>query len=142
MAGANAVYGSGMLELGMTFSMEQLVIDNEMITMFKKAMEGVEVSDETIRVDAIKEIGASGDFIAHPSTIENIDIQSKPTIFNRGMLGEWRAAGSKNVVEVAHEVVVDVMENYQVLPIPDDVLKEMEKIVKRSDEDYKKQKAN
>ncbi len=37
LAGANTLYGAGMLELGMTFSMEQLVIDNDIIKMTKKA---------------------------------------------------------------------------------------------------------
>ncbi len=36
LAGANTLYGAGMLELGMTFSMEQLVIDNDIIKMTKK----------------------------------------------------------------------------------------------------------
>ena len=40
LAGANSIYGSGMLELGQTFSMEQLVIDNDIIAMNFKAMEG------------------------------------------------------------------------------------------------------
>lgn len=138
MSGANAVYGSGMLELGMTFSMEQLVIDNEMITMFKKFMQGVVINDETINVEAIKEMGAGRDFIGHISTLENMDIQSKTTIFNRDMLGDWRSAGSKNVVEVAHEVVVDVMKNHKVLAIPENKLKAMEAVVKKADADFKK----
>ena len=40
LAGANTIYGAGMLELGMTFSMEQLVIDNDIFSMVKKAMAG------------------------------------------------------------------------------------------------------
>ena len=138
MSGANAVYGSGMLELGMTFSMEQLVIDNEMIGMFKKIMEGVVINDETISVEAIKEVGAANDFIGHHNTIDNMNIQSKPTIFNRDMLGDWRRAGGKNVVEVAHEVVEDVMKNYKVLPIPDDILKAMEAVVREADKEFMK----
>ena len=43
-----------MLELGMTFSMEQMVIDNDIIRMERKVMEGVPVTDETLAVDAIK----------------------------------------------------------------------------------------
>lgn len=138
MSGANAVYGSGMLELGMTFSMEQLVIDNEMIRMFKKAMEGIVISDETIALDAIKEIGSGNDFIGHASTMENMDIQSKPSVFDRYMLGDWRKAGCLNVVEVAHKVVEDVMNNHKVLEIPQDRLKAMEAVVNKADKDYLK----
>ena len=50
-----------MLELGMTFSLEQLVIDNDIISMIKKAMEGVVVDDETLAIDAIKYIGVGNE---------------------------------------------------------------------------------
>lgn len=136
MSGANTVYGSGMLELGMTFCMEQLVIDNEIIRMIKKTMEGVSIDESTILESAIKEVGAGNDFIGHMSTIENMGVQSVPTIFDRNMLGDWKAAGSKDIVDVAHEVVLDVMSNHVVTPIPEDKLKVMDAIVKKADEAY------
>lgn len=120
-----------MVELGMTFSMEQLVIDNEIIRMFKKTMEGVRIDDQTLDVENIKEGGVGCDFIGNETTLMNIDIQSKPTIFDRDMLGQWMASGSKNIVEVAHAVVEDVMANYKVLPIPEDRLKAMDAVMDR-----------
>lgn len=136
MAGANTIYGSGMLELGQTFSMEQLVIDNDIIAMEKKAMEGVPLSEETLAVDAIKEIGIGNDFLAHPSTMNNIDLASDPQIFDRYMIGDWKAAGSKAAVDVAHEIVLDVMQNHVVAPIPEDKLKVMREIVKKADDAF------
>jgi len=127
-----------MVELGMTFSMEQLVIDNDMISMFKKAMEGVVINDKTLAIDSIKEVGAGNDFIGQPTTMEYMGIQSKPLLFNREMLGDWRAAGSKDVVEVAHAIVKDVIKSHKVLEIPADRLKAMEAVVKKADEEYAK----
>lgn len=120
-----------MVELGMTFSMEQLVIDNEIIRMFKKTMEGVRIDDQTLDVENIKAGGVGCDFIGNETTLMNIDIQSKPTIFDRDMLGQWMSSGSKNIVEVAHMVVEDVMANYKVLPIPEDRLKAMDAVMDR-----------
>jgi trimethylamine--corrinoid protein Co-methyltransferase len=140
LAGANTIYGAGVLELGQTFSMEQLVIDNDIIEMEKKAMEGVVVNDETLAVDAIKEIGVGNDFLAHPSTMENIDLASDPMIFDRYMLGEWTSNGAKSAVDVAHEIVVDVMKNHVVKPIPEDRLKVMKEIVQKADDAFKKRK--
>jgi trimethylamine--corrinoid protein Co-methyltransferase len=136
MAGANSIYGSGMLELGQTFSMEQLVIDNDIIAMERKAMEGVVVNDETLAVDVTKEIGVGKDFIGHPTTMANIDLASDPTVFNRDMIGDWRAAGSKSCVDVAHEIVVDVLKNHKVLPIPEDKLAKIKAIVEQADKDF------
>jgi trimethylamine--corrinoid protein Co-methyltransferase len=140
MAGANTIYGSGMLELGQTFSMEQLVIDNDIIAMEKKAMEGVPICEETLAIDAIKQIGVGNDFLAHPSTMNNIDLASDPMLFDRYMIGDWKAAGSKSAVDVAHDIVLDVMKNHIVAPIPEDVLKVMKTIVKKADDEFNKNK--
>ena len=134
------IYGGGMLELGQTYSLEQQVIDNDIIMMERKFMEGVPVTDETLAVDAIKFIGIGNDFIAHPSTMEQIDLASDPEIFDRTMLGEWRANGKKDAVDRAHEKVVDILANHIVTPVPDDVMAAWEKIVKEADEVFLKNK--
>ena len=134
------IYGGGMLELGQTFSLEQQVIDNDIIMMERKFMEGVPVTDETLAVDAIKFIGIGNDFIAHPSTMEQIDLASDPEIFDRTRLGEWRANGKKDAVDRAHEKVVDILANHIVTPVPDDVMAAWEKIAKEADEVFLKNK--
>jgi trimethylamine--corrinoid protein Co-methyltransferase len=136
MAGANTIYGSGMLELGMTFSLEQLVIDNDIIAMERKAMEGVLINDETLAVAAIKEIGVGNDFIGHRSTMDNIDLASDPLLFDRYMIGDWRSAGSKAAVDVAHEIVVDILKNHHVEPIPADKAKAMEAVIEEADKAF------
>lgn len=134
------IYGGGMLELGQTYSLEQQVIDNDIIMMERKFMEGIPVTDETLAVDAIKFIGIGNDFIAHPSTMEQIDLASDPEIFDRTMLGEWRANGKKDAVDRAHEKVVDILANHIVTPVPDDVMAAWEKIAKEADEVFLKNK--
>lgn len=137
LAGANTLYGAGMLELGMTFSMEQLVFDNDMISMTKKAMQGIPVSEETLAVEAIQQVGIGNNFLAHKTTRKNIDLPSNPMLINRLMYGDWAAAGSKDLATVAHEKVVDVMKNHEVMPIDADLLKDMKAIVDRADKAFR-----
>lgn len=136
LAGVNMIYGSGMLELGQTFSLEQMIIDNDIIMMERKLMEGVPVNDVTLAVEATKEIGVGNDFISHPSTMEEIDLASDPRVFDRRMLGEWRADGKKDVVDVAHEIVVDILANREVKPLEADVKAAWDKICKAADQAY------
>lgn len=140
MSGANTIYGAGMLELGQTFSFEQLVIDNDIIAMIKKVMEGVPVTSETLAVDAIKEVGVGRDFLGHMTTMEHFEDASSPAVFDRNMLGDWRNAGSKSAVEKAHETVEYVFANHAVKPIPEDILAAMKAIVDKADEDFKNRK--
>jgi trimethylamine--corrinoid protein Co-methyltransferase len=137
LAGANTLYGAGMLELGMTFSMEQLVFDNDMISMTKKAMQGIPVSEETLAVEAIQQVGIGNNFLAHKTTRKNIDLPSNPMLINRLMYGDWKAAGSKDLATVAHEKVVDVMKNHEVMPIDADLLKDMKAIVDKADKAFR-----
>ena len=83
LAGANIIYGLGMLEMGMTISYSQLLMDAEMAEMMLFSMDGIVVNDETLSVDVIKEVGPRSDFLAHMNTFENMYIQSKPKLIDR-----------------------------------------------------------
>jgi trimethylamine--corrinoid protein Co-methyltransferase len=137
LAGANSLYGGGMLELGMTFSMEQFVFDNDMVTMAKKAMRGIPVNEETMAVEAIQKVGIGNNFLAHKETRNNIDVVSAPDIFDRDMFGDWEAAGSKDIATVAHEKFVDIMKNHEVKAIDADLLKDMQAVVDKADADFR-----
>ena len=136
LSGAKTIYGPGMLELGMSFSLEQFVIDNDYIPMVEKAAKGISVTEETLAVEAILKVGAGNNFLAHKTTRNNMGIQSNPNLINRDMIGDWEHAGSKGIVDSAHEVVVDVLKNHEVKPIDADILKDMETIVEKADKNF------
>ena len=83
MAGANLIYGGGILESGTVMSLGQLVIDADLIRMNQKAFEGIEVSEETIALDVIREVGIRGNFIGEEHTLDHYQEQSKPELFQR-----------------------------------------------------------
>lgn len=127
------IYGAGMLELGMTFSLEQLVMDNDFIGMIMKSRDGIPVTEDTLAYKAIKDTGFGGHFLSHKTTLKNINLPSHPSIMNRQMFGDWQRAGSKDLANVAHDKVVDILQNYQVKPIDADILKDMKAIVSKVD---------
>ncbi len=136
-SGCNTLYGAGMLELGMTFSLEQLVFDNDMISMAKSAMRGVPVTEETLGIDSIQKVGIGNNFLAHKETRNNISIVSDPTLINRDMFGDWEAAGSKDLATVAHEKVVDVLKNHEVIPVDADLMADMKAVMDKADADFR-----
>ena len=52
LAGANVIYGLGMLEMGITFDLAQLVWDHEIAEMILHSLKGVPVNDTTLAVAA------------------------------------------------------------------------------------------
>lgn len=118
-----------MLELGMSFSLEQLVIDNDIIGMMKYADRGMEVKDSTLSFDVIKDVGIGGDYIANMDTIMGIDLPSNPDLFDRTMLDEWTRNGSKTIEGEAHEKVVDILKNHECTPVDKNICKQLDAII-------------
>ena len=101
LSGCNVIYGLGMLEMGITFDLAQLVLDNEVAGLIKTAVNGMVVNDETLSVDLIKEIGPFKDYLAHDSTFDNMHSISSPKLINR----QDRLAGKVAAAVVAGERV-------------------------------------
>ena len=132
LSGANNVFGSGLLELGMSFSLEQLVLRNEMISMERRVLKGIEVDERTLSVEAIKEAGVGGDFMARPETIVSLSDSSKAELFNKSMYDEWQADG-RDALERAHAKVLDILENHRCVPIDADARAELDRIIGSAD---------
>lgn len=140
LAGCSIIYGFGSLELGSTFSAEQLVIDNEIIKMEKILVKGIRVDDETLSVDDIIKVGATGDFLAIPKTMEGVGKFSHSNLFDRSLIEAWKSKGSKDVVDRAHEIVEDILENHIIPPYSDKILAQMQEIMDKADQDALKLK--
>jgi trimethylamine--corrinoid protein Co-methyltransferase len=136
MVGANAIYGLGLQEGGMTMDAAQLVFDNEVARMVRFVTGGIPINDETLSVDAIKEIGSSKDFLMHPSTLKYVRSQSKPEIIDRKNRSKWEADGSKDAAERATEKARWIIENHEVKsPISKEARSEIEKILASAEKD-------
>lgn len=133
MAGANLIYGLGMIEMGMTIDYGQMVMDNEFARMIKYLVQGIPVNDETLAVDVIKEIGVGKDFLSHESTYKHMRTQSQPKLIDRRMREDWQAAGATDIYQRALEEARYILENHKPDPLPDDVLAAIRSIVEEAE---------
>jgi trimethylamine--corrinoid protein Co-methyltransferase len=135
LAGANLIYGLGMIEMGMTIDFGQLVMDNEFAKMIKFLLRGIPVNDETLAVDVIREIGIGKNFLSHDATFKHMRSQSQPNLIDRSMRDEWEASGSKSIYEKASEEARHILETHKPEPLPDDVLATLRSIVVEAEEE-------
>jgi trimethylamine--corrinoid protein Co-methyltransferase len=136
MVGASAIYGLGLQESGMTMDAAQLVFDNEVARMVRFVIGGIPINDETLSVDAIKEIGPFKDFLMHPSTLKYARSQSKPEVIDRRNRTKWEADGSKDAAEKSSEKARWIIENHEIkTPISEEAQKEIKEIIKRAEKD-------
>jgi trimethylamine---corrinoid protein Co-methyltransferase len=129
LAGANLIYGLGMIESGMTFDFGQLVMDDEFAAMIKMCVGGIPVRDETLAVDVIGEVGPFSDFLSHEHTMAHMRAQSQPELIDRRVREEWTAAGSTTLHERALAKARRILDTHVPDPLPDGVAGELAAII-------------
>jgi len=135
LAGANVIYGLGMLEMGITFDLTQLVLDHEFARMMLHSLQGIPVNDETLSVDIIKEMGIGKDYLSHETTFKYMKSQSQAQLIDRRMREDWEAAGSPDIYKRAHDKMIEILETYEPPPLPDDVRTTVRSIVEAAEKE-------
>ncbi len=69
-------------------SFEKMVIDFEIIRQVKRAFTPIEVNEETLNLEEIKEIGHDGSFVTSDYTLDNFDTLYSPRVGSRNAKGE------------------------------------------------------
>ena len=132
LAGINFIYNAaGTLESTLTASYEQAVIDNEICGMVSRALRGVEISDETLAIDVIEDVGPGGQYLDQRHTLEYLKREHYlPKIINRERMERWERAGSKDLREVAREEAKRILKEHRPEPLDRGVEEDLKKIVK------------
>ena len=137
MAGANVIYGLGNTETGVTMDYGQMVMDNEFAGLIKFTVGGIPVSDETLAVDVIREIGPGKDFLSHKHTMRNMKTaQTYPKLLDRKIRDKWEKDGSKTIYDRSWEMANEIIDSHTPEPLPEDVIKGMREIVLEAEEEF------
>jgi trimethylamine--corrinoid protein Co-methyltransferase len=132
--GATGFGGAGMISQDMIFSPEQLVIDREIVDWAQRFMAGLEISDaKGASLDAIKEVGPGGNFLSHPTTVENLQkFYWRPKLFERISLGQWLQQGSVSLREKARQIAEEKIKSHK-FEIDGSVRKKLTDIYKKAE---------
>ncbi len=123
-----------MLEMGMTFSFGQLVIDDEIAAMVKRVISGIDFEDSLMGVDLIKEIGIGGHFLSERHTLDHLrSEQVQSTVIDRRVREEWEGMGSKSIIQSANEKAAELIRTHKPDPLPQDMAKELKRIVQSAE---------
>lgn len=136
LAGANVIYGLGMLETGIVFDIPSLVLDNEVAGMVLRLLEGVRVDDDSLAVELIQKVGAFGTYLTEMHTVEKIKDLTHPELMNRSDYDGWAAAGKPTAYGDAEEKARDILKNHTIPPLEEDKVRAIRRII----EDAEKEK--
>jgi trimethylamine--corrinoid protein Co-methyltransferase len=115
LSGCNAVTEvAGMTATLMGCSFESMVIDNEMLAMIQRAVRGIEVTEETLSFDVIKEISTGPrHFLGHPQTLKFMETEFLyPEFSDRDPTSVWEEKGSVDMTVRAKEVTRNLLSSH------------------------------
>lgn len=108
--GVNLIWGAGNLESTMCMSAEMLVIDDEIIGAIRRFMRGIAVSDETLALDVIREVGHTADFLSTDHTLHHFRQEIRHSrLPTRSKRDAWERQGSRAIDERAAARVEEIL---------------------------------
>ncbi len=98
LSGANYIHdAAGLMDFALSVSLEKYVVDNEIIGMVMRAVEGIKVNEESMAFDLIKEVGPGGHFVYSQHTRRHMRKEHyQPVLSDRDHLEQWVKKGSED----------------------------------------------
>lgn len=134
LVGGNIIHDLGYLESGLTFSLAQLAICEEMVGWIETFMGGVEVNDETLALDVIAKTGPDGQYLDTDHTYTHYRDIWYPTLFERDTYDSWLAKGGRTLEQRAAERVEAFLSEHKPEPLPKDAAQAIGAIVEGAEE--------
>jgi len=122
MSGANYIHdAAGLLDGDLSISYEKLVMDNEILGMCERVLQGIEVTDETLAVSLIENVGPGGNFLAEAHTVMNMmDEFYHPSLADRTLYDEWVSSGRHTINDRARQKLEELMSTHNPCYITDE----------------------
>lgn len=116
LGGANIIWGAGNLEFTRAISLEQAVIDNEILAAAQRVKRGIEVDEETMALDLIQKMRSQANYLTSDFTFKHYrrELVSLPLV-NRHRRSIWEKRGALSLEEMARQKVEKILQK----PLPE-----------------------
>jgi trimethylamine--corrinoid protein Co-methyltransferase len=126
------LHACGILGSYLSISFEKFLIDEEICGMIKKLLTPIEVTDDSLDFNTIKEVGIGGQFLTQPKTAELCrEAFFMPHVLCRESYANWERSGKKRIVETASLYLSKRLSQYTKPEIDEGVEKALVEFVKR-----------
>ena len=119
MGGGNFIlHSAGWMEGGLTASFEKTIVDVDLLQMVSEYLEPLEINDDTLALDAIREVGPGGHYFGAMHTQSRYKTAFyAPLVSDWRNFESWREAGSPTAMEKANRLWKDTLARYQPPPM-------------------------
>ena len=114
LAGAEVSEVAGMMASLMGCSFEAMVIDNDMLGNVARVLRGIEVTEETLSFENIRDVVRDpGHYLGHSQTLALMESEyAYPSISDRRPKGEWEETGGSDIVDAARARVREILSTH------------------------------
>ena len=132
LSGAYLFANAGLLSVDEIYSIQQLLIDREIVQFCLRVARGDEFHEDLSGVDLIKEVGHRGTFLDHETTYKEFKkCLWDPEIFTHPTLNQWQERDSKSPATIAKEIALLKIKSNS-YRIDELVKKELDRIYERA----------
>lgn len=130
LSGINVISGPGMLDFILCFSLEKLVIDNEICRMAKRLVEGIAQREDPIAKHLFEGLSAESQFLSMPHTREWYRKEhTYPNVIDRDTYDYWVSLGRKSISERWADQVEKLLQENPPALLEENLQKELYKIM-------------
>ncbi len=126
------MHGAGWLEGGLVASFEKMIVDAEMLQMMAKTLEPIEVNEDALGLDAMREAGSGGHFFGTAHTQRRYEHEFyTPLLSDWRNFETWQNAGALDANQRANVIGKSLLASYEKPPMDPDVEAELRAFVER-----------
>ena len=102
----------GILDSYGALGYEKYMLDEQTARIVKHLLKGTTINDQTLMMDKMEKVEHKTNYIARTNKLYKADY-FLPPLYNRQSIGNWEAAGSPTVQELARKAWQDRVANYE-----------------------------
>lgn len=130
LSGATLIHDVGFLDCADIGSLEMLVMNDEIIAMTRRILQGIDVSDDSLMLDLIDRVGPGGHFLSQRETAQRCRREIwVPSLMDRTAWETWVAAGAETTTDrIRHRLRV-ILDTHNPPALPDGAARQIDAIL-------------
>lgn len=131
--GSNFIlHAAGILGSYNAMSFEKFIIDEETGRMALEYLKPIEITDKSIDLDSIEEVGIGGEYLTHPKTLEQCRTAFfMPYLANRNGYAAWQENGASRIEHRAADILNQRLAVYEKPDIDPQIEKDLRAYIEK-----------
>ena len=119
LAGVNfMLHTAGWLEGGLTMGYEKFILDADQANMIAVLLQGVDLSENSQALDALREVGPGSHFLGAAHTLENFETAFyRSSVADNNSFEQWQQDGSLDAAQRANGIFRQMLREYEAPPL-------------------------